>query len=95
MTPHSPAPWKLWSDEGDHFSICAVTPSEDRAGDHRRCIASVPYKGAPEEELANARVIAAAPELLESIKEIVSLTDRKTDIWDKAHAAIRKAEGGE
>ena len=41
----------------------------------------------------DARLIAAAPELLDSLKEIIALTDRKTDIWDKARAVIAKAEG--
>jgi hypothetical protein len=41
---------------------------------------------------ANAHLIAAAPDLLESLKEIVALTDRTHDIWDKARAAIAKAE---
>jgi hypothetical protein len=41
----------------------------------------------------NARLIAAAPELLECLKELISLTDRKHDFWDKAKAVIAKAEG--
>lgn len=43
---------------------------------------------------ANARLIAAAPELLEALREVVAISDRKHNAWDKAHAAIAKATGG-
>jgi hypothetical protein len=42
---------------------------------------------------ANARLIAAAPDLLEALKAVVAISDRKHDAWDAAHAAIAKAEG--
>lgn len=45
------------------------------------------------EGLANAHLIAAAPDLLAALKEVVSLSDRKTHVWDRAHAAIARAEG--
>jgi hypothetical protein len=42
---------------------------------------------------ANARLIAAAPDLLDALKAVLSVADRKTDEFDRAHAAIAKAEG--
>jgi hypothetical protein len=42
---------------------------------------------------ADVNLIAAAPELYEALKEVVAISDRKHDAWDKAHAAIKKAEG--
>lgn len=42
---------------------------------------------------ANANLIAAAPELLEALQEVVRISDRKHDAWDKAKAAINKALG--
>jgi len=45
------------------------------------------------ESLANARLIAAAPDLLEALKSVVMISDRKHDAWDRAHAVIAKAEG--
>ena len=42
---------------------------------------------------ANARLIAAAPELLAALKEVVAIADRQTVEFDKAHAVIAKAEG--
>lgn len=39
-----------------------------------------------------ARVAAAAPELLDCLKEVVAISDRKHVAWDRAHALIAKAE---
>lgn len=33
----------------------------------------------------------AVPELLRALKEVISVSDRKTDIYDRAKAAIEKA----
>jgi hypothetical protein len=45
------------------------------------------------ENEANARLISAAPDLLEALQEVVAISDRKHDAWDKAKAAIAKALG--
>lgn len=45
------------------------------------------------ESEANTRLIAAAPELLKALQEVVAISDRKHEAWDKAHAAIAKALG--
>ncbi len=42
---------------------------------------------------ATARLITAAPDLLEALRDVVAISDRKHDAWDRAHAAIAKAEG--
>lgn len=42
---------------------------------------------------ANARLIAAAPELLEALIGVVKVADRATKEFDKARAAISKAIG--
>ncbi len=41
--------------------------------------------------LANARLIAAAPDLLEALRGVLRVADRKTDEFDAARAAIAKA----
>ena len=40
-----------------------------------------------------ARLIAAAPELLEALEGVLRVADRKTDEFDAARAAIAKARG--
>jgi hypothetical protein len=42
---------------------------------------------------ANSRLIAAAPDLLEALIDVVTISDRNHDAWDKAKAAIAKATG--
>lgn len=53
-------------------------------------IASTTQNTSPETR-ANARLMAAAPDLLEALQEIVSITDRDHIAWVKAKAAIEKA----
>ena len=43
--------------------------------------------------IANAHLIAAAPELLEALQAVVRVADRQTDEFDIARAAIAKALG--
>jgi hypothetical protein len=42
---------------------------------------------------ANARLIAASPDLLVALKAVISVADRKTAEFDLARAAITKAGG--
>lgn len=43
--------------------------------------------------IANAHLIAAAPELLEALQAVVRVADRQTDEFDMARSAIEKALG--
>jgi len=42
---------------------------------------------------ADARLIAAAPDLLEALQGVLRVADRATDEFDAARAAIAKATG--
>ena len=89
---HTPGPWKAESAAGQH----------DTAGwmvlGRSRLVASV--SNLWEDAEANARLIAAAPELLEALKNIVDWFDVKRDLNDGAQsetlkealAALDKAE---
>ncbi len=50
------------------------------------------FRGDPE---ANARLLAAAPDLLEALQSVLRIADRKTVEFEKARAAIAKATGKE
>jgi hypothetical protein len=86
----TPGPWRIeWIDSGmcNGIAIGArVMPPE-------------PFTGPPVCEVgsraANARLIAAAPELLAALKEIVSYCyeGQAGAVWREALAAIAKAEG--
>jgi len=43
--------------------------------------------------LGNANLMAAAPDLLDALRRVVAISDRKHDAWDAAKAAIAKASG--
>jgi hypothetical protein len=53
-------------------------------------IAGTSQNSTPETR-ANARLMAAAPDLLEALQEIIAITDRDHAAWIKAKAAIKKA----
>ena len=44
-------------------------------------------------EKETAHLIAAAPDLYNALEEVIRISDRKHDAWDKAKAAIAKARG--
>lgn len=97
MSKHTPGPWFAvggWVEveRDDIADICSCCP-EDFGQEH----IGRNYK----EVMANARLIAAAPELLSALKEIVqSLADQDDEgmiehtlQMSNARAAIAKAEG--
>ena len=90
MSEHTPGPWEadgvgsdgsfeIWSGvisgKEGAFIICSRNPIEHRAAASR----------------ANARLIAAAPDLLEALQGVLRVADRRTVEFDAAHAAIKKA----
>ena len=102
---HTPGPWEQNIQSCGFWSICTVygtdqgwveihAPNGSYTEDHRA------------ESTANARLIAAAPELLEALKEIAADYADRFDLDDpstnpgikstikQARAAIAKATGG-
>lgn len=78
---HTLGPWE-WNETGGYI----VAPNF-----HGVIVAKVAFR-APE-SVANAHLIAAAPELYAALKAVISVADRKTVEFDMAHAAIAKADG--
>ena len=94
MTQHTPGPWQYWPSigqvnrPGDPNQICNIPPNGDK-------------KPADEND-ANARLIAAAPELLEACKAILDIDNPPAGeeghidygtALGMARAAIAKATG--
>lgn len=101
MTPettskHTPGPWHL-SNLSHRYVRYRL--STDATG-YNICDMDV-FGGPPDEKEANARLIAAAPELLEALEQICNLERRAfREAWDMlqevdrlARTAIRKARG--
>lgn len=100
-TKHTPGPWVFcWDKYGKESEI----HGKSELNDAPICIVlhdDVTESGA-EEQLANARLIAAAPELLEALKALIDNvgicicydeSERECKAWEMAEAAIAKAEG--
>ena len=89
MNKHTPGPW-IKPQSGEGFTIC---------GPERRGIRGIICKiySTCEDMEANARLIAAAPELLEACRKIVreenSLSTVRQVVMESARAAIAAAVG--
>lgn len=91
---HTPGPWAVYP-ETDGTEICAV---DIAPGLPIRQIVSHIARG--ENWIANARLIAAAPELLLAVRALMNLFEQhedrahiKSPVGDYARAAIAKATG--
>jgi hypothetical protein len=91
MSKHTPGPWVIDDSNpnlvarlvnGVYEYVCAVEPS---SFSNRECN--------QEQEEADARLIAAAPDLLDALKDLCSDDLLNQDKWDNARAAIARAEG--
>jgi hypothetical protein len=86
-TKHTPGPWAVLSDTGAvGVAVGEWKMTASVYGDHPEC--------EPDERLAaNARLIAAAPDLLD-IAETIALDSTSPHQWiDELRAAIAKATG--
>lgn len=91
-TQHTPGPWKARPPQGGRFGWGIVPANAaipwittlDSYGDR-------PHYEAEQE--ANARLISAAPELLEALRAVIG-GKYLSDAMKMARAAIRKAESG-
>ena len=88
MSKHTPGPWHINDHahdeevvyiEADRYGVASIFTDTDKVDST---------------ELANARLIAAAPELLEALKNIENDDGHiPSTIWNMCKAAIAKAEG--
>ena len=105
MNKHTPGPWWLGRDQSHFGSLTSIIGGSDSTGGIR----SVAEVGGPDidEAEANARLIAAAPDLLTACREFVrfaelpNVVDRgdyiryQAKAIGAARAAIAKAEGNQ
>lgn len=101
MSAHTPTPWRIATrDSSEGFFIVEQNGGERDDGDRSsyRVAHVIDYNDRAENE-ANARLIAAAPELLAALRETLRVLEACTTaeyskaIKDDAHAAIAKATG--
>lgn len=100
MSKHTPGPW--FQGTGDH-AYCVyekrvwLNPDGSRNGEKPNLVVVV----SPDDAIAAARLIAAAPELLEALSRLVEIEDGPgmavigwSEAMDAARAAIAKATMG-
>jgi hypothetical protein len=104
MNKHTPAPWHvgIGNGEGSIFSDSGRTRLED-GGTTLYPICSYNRGWNADEDAANARLIASAPDLLETLRELIVqiyedvpddiVSDHFRDALVAAEAAIHKATG--
>lgn len=88
-TPHTPGPWTVYRGAQGQISI-------DQDGEKGKADIAIIPKGANglgEANDSNARLIAAAPEMLEALRLIARNDIGAWDPREIARAAIAKAEG--
>jgi hypothetical protein len=90
---HTPGPWRVVANGG---TLEAVKPHLSIKGDQSIDVA-VLFHGQSQLGIANARLIAAAPELLLAAKDMLRLAEIHTQDQSEAYQyledAVRKAEG--
>ena len=90
---HTPGPWKANLYLGGAYAINRMAPNGERLG-------RIAVVDGMIETKANARLIAAAPDLLEAAKNLLAMTEGQTIFnymepqLEAVRAAIAKAGGG-
>jgi hypothetical protein len=81
---HSAAPWEIVPDDDEPGDLVILSKDIYEVAHVSRC-----YKGdrVPEKEMANARLIAAAPELLTALQE--ALIDFRADHYHDHPTAVQ------
>jgi hypothetical protein len=95
-TQHTPGAWigagPSFGDPFPRYTTSIVTEREhDDEGIIEIC--ELPFHHRDDENEANARLIAAAPDLLEALQHVIYWDNGKPE-WEMARAAIAKAIGG-
>ncbi|MFA6509963.1 MAG: hypothetical protein WCV62_05860 [Candidatus Peribacteraceae bacterium] len=84
--PHTPGPWIVVDNVGE-FAI--DSPVESNNGDESIEVCMISHQDEDPQVRANARLIAAAPELLEALKELIDGEEKCTE--DEFIASVQKA----
>ena len=95
MSKHTPGPWEIQRDSGLHIYITQPSDTPNRVPGYYAEIRR--FTTDSEQVEANARLIAAAPDLLEACEQLLKLVDLLSpvegDTHRKAQRAIAKARG--
>lgn len=85
-TKHTPGPWKVQKPDSQSYAHTITG--------NGFWIADVAHGAIKDDDVANAHLIAAAPELLEALKKCLPRMHPTHPEYENAVAVIAKAEGG-
>lgn len=95
MDRHTPGPWEVtWDEYGGYDCMSAAHDVRAVGSLHSICTLDNggKFSAIPDEQCAvDAKLIAAAPDLLEALKGVLRVADRATVEFDAARAAIALA----
>lgn len=97
MNQHTPGPW--WFNENENWTTNPFSVTVRKRGVNRTTVVNIPNRMTvpKQEQEANARLVAAAPDLLEALQTMPQgLVWSDDELWrwsEKARAAIDKATG--
>lgn len=89
ITEHTPGPWIFYADLPSTEPNWHIVTTANRM----RVLANVHIEPGNAMDLANARLIAAAPDLLAVVERLVTEAPVGLGLLKNAHAAIAKARG--
>ena len=108
MSGHTPGPWEVLPESDSHEGTLNIVSEYEEKGGRASAnwIAECDLQSDEAQNRANARLIAAAPELLDALRELIAAGDycittdddakamlRFGDAHKAARAAIAEAEG--
>ena len=88
MSKHTPGPWRVEQQSYNEHPYGVMAPESAKHDLDLLCEFSPEMTND-----ANARLIAAAPDLLEALEILVSDHAASLEDWEAAHAAVKKARG--
>jgi len=98
MSAHTPGPWTLDPRGGGVVRGSKVYQYARGAGQRQLALACLHDDLGPEEREANARLIAAAPDLLEACEAVLKRLEGHSQLsdaeFDALESAVTKARGG-
>lgn len=90
MSAHTPAPWRAWQERAPHGPWFVDLGANACGGE-----LLIGFKPGGEPDEANARLIAAAPDMLAALKAIIEADEDSDDtaVLQIARTACARAEG--
>ena len=95
MGKYTPGPWKMYNTD---YGVGVTSKHSDVAICRDNYNAPLDSRRKPEEDIANACLMAAAPDMISALRAILAVSERRDGpawnvISDTARAGINKAEG--